>query len=302
LTFRTSVGIYGLENVLGGDFRRTSDVVKRADALGIDQVVMTDHVVMGTRTDRYPYGPFPTPPDAPWFEPIVAMSAFAAVTQRIRLSMSVLIAPLRPAVLLAKQAATLDLLSNGRLDLGVGTGWQREEYDASGIPFEGRGARLAEQMRACRDLWTNAPATYQGETVDVRGLYSKPFPVQKGGPPLWFGLAPTEINCRRIAELGIGWIPIQQDPGAIGEGVRALRAAFTRAGRDPSALQVRAHLPPRANSAGQLDLEATLAAGLEPALAAGATVIEILPFLFARSESEINGVLERIAKLGKLGR
>jgi probable F420-dependent oxidoreductase len=299
MTIRTSVGLYGLENVLGGDFRRVTDIVKRADALGIDQAVMTDHVVMGTRTDRYPYGPFPSPPDYPWFEPIVAMSAFAAVTTRIRLSMSVLIAPLRPAVLLAKQAATLDTLSSGRLDLGVGTGWQREEYDASGIPFEGRGVRLAEQMRACRDLWTNAPGTYQGETVDVRGLYSKPFPVQKGGPPLWFGLAPTPVNCARIAELGVGWIPIKQDPAAIADGVKSLRAAFARAGRSPSELEVRAHIPPRPNSAGHLDLEATLAAGLEPALAAGATVIEILPFLFARSEREIDAVLERIAKLGR---
>jgi len=299
MTTRTSVGLYGLENILGGDFRRVTEVVKRSDLLGIDQVVMTDHVVMGTRTDRYPYGPFPSPPEVPWFEPIVAMSAFAAVTQRIRLSMSVLIAPLRPAVLLAKQAATLDVLSSGRLDLGVGTGWQREEYDASGIPFEGRGVRLAEQMRACRDLWTHAPGTYQGETVDVRGLYSKPFPVQPGGPPLWFGLAPTELNCRRVAELGVGWIPIVQDPAAIGEGVRALRAAFSAAGRDPSELQVRAHIPPRPNSAGQLDLEATLAAGLEPALRAGATVIEILPFLFARDEQGVNRVLERIAKIGK---
>jgi probable F420-dependent oxidoreductase len=299
MTPRTSVGLYGLEAVLGGDFRRVTEVVKRSDDLGIDQVVMTDHVVMGTRTDRYPYGPFPSPPEYPWFEPIVAMSAFAAVTTRIRLSMSVLIAPLRPAVLLAKQAATLDLLSSGRLDLGVGTGWQREEYDASGIPFAGRGERLAEQMRACRDLWTNAPGTYQGKTVDVRGLYSKPFPVQKGGPPLWFGLAPTEINCQRIAELGVGWIPIVQDPTAIADGVRALRAAFTRAGRDANQLQVRAHIPPRPNSAGRLDLEATLAAGLEPALRAGATVIEILPFLFARNEQDVNRVLERIAKIGK---
>jgi probable F420-dependent oxidoreductase len=298
MAIRTSVGLYGLENVLGGDFRRVTDVVKRADAVGIDQVVMTDHVVMGTRTDRYPYGPFPSPPEYPWFEPIVAMSVFAGVTTRIRLSMSVLIAPLRPAVLLAKQAATLDLLSSGRLDLGVGTGWQREEYDASGIPFAGRGERLAEQMRACKDLWTNAPGTYHGETVDVRGLYSKPFPVQLGGPPLWFGLAPTEINCKRIAELGVGWIPIVQDPAAIGGGVESLRAAFARAGRDLSELQVRAHIPPRPNSAGHLDLEATLAAGLEPALQAGATVIEILPFLFARDAQSVNRVVERVAKIG----
>ena len=109
MTVRTSIGLYALENVLGGDFRRVAEVAKRADGAGIDQIVMTDHVVMGTRTDRYPYGPFPSPPDYPWFEPIVAMATFAGVTSRVRLSMSVLIAPLRPAVLLAKQAATLTL-------------------------------------------------------------------------------------------------------------------------------------------------------------------------------------------------
>jgi probable F420-dependent oxidoreductase len=298
MALRSAIGIYGLENVLGGDFRRMIEVVRRADAVGIDQVVMTDHVVMGTRTDRYPYGPFPSPPDHPWFEPVVAMASFASVTSRIRLSMSVLIAPLRPAVLLAKQAATLDVLSGGRLDLGVGIGWQREEYEASGIPFESRGVRLAEQMRACRDLWTHAPASYQGETVNVAGLYSRPFPLQAGGVPIWFGIAPTEINCKRVAELGVGWIPISQDPADIAEGVSALRAAFTRAGRRPQELQVRAHLPPRQSSSGRLDLEATLAAGLEPALAAGATVIEILPFLFCASEREIAPCLERVAKLG----
>ena len=102
MTTRTSVGLYGLENVLGGDFRRVTEIVRRADAEGVDQIVMTDHVVMGARTDRYPYGPFPSPPEYPWFEPMIALASFASVTERIRLSMSVLIAPLRPAVLLAK--------------------------------------------------------------------------------------------------------------------------------------------------------------------------------------------------------
>ncbi len=297
MPLRSAIGIYGLENVVGGDLRKLIDVVRRADGSGIGQVVMTDHVVMGTRTDRYPYGPFPSPPDHPWFEPMVTLAGFASATAHIRLSMSVLIAPLRPAVLLAKQAATLDVLSGGRLDLGVGIGWQREEYEASGIPFESRGVRLAEQMRACRDLWTHAPASYQGETVSVAGLYSRPFPLQAGGIPLWFGIAPTEVNCKRIAELGVGWIPISQDPADIAEGVRALRAAFARAGRDPKELEVRVHVPPRPNSAGRLDLEATLAVGLEPALAAGATVIEILPFLFCTSERELAPCLERVAKI-----
>jgi alkanesulfonate monooxygenase SsuD/methylene tetrahydromethanopterin reductase-like flavin-dependent oxidoreductase (luciferase family) len=125
--FRTAVGIFGLEGCLGGDFSKILGVMQRADALGIDQMVITDHVVMGERTDRYPYGRFPVPPAHPWYEPVVTLAAIAGATSRIRLSTGVLIAPLRPAVLLAKQAATLDVISGGRLDLGVGTRGHREE-------------------------------------------------------------------------------------------------------------------------------------------------------------------------------
>jgi probable F420-dependent oxidoreductase len=296
---RTAISIYGIENLFGGDFRRVADVVRRADELGIDQMVMTDHVVMGERTDRYPYGPFPTKTDYPWYEPFVALSVFAAQTRRIRLSTSVLIAPLRPAPLLAKQAATLDVLSGGRLDLGVGTGWQREEYAASGIPFEGRGRRMAEQLRACRALWRGGRASFHGETVAFDEITCHPTPLQPGGVPLWFGLAPTDANCALVAELGVGWIPISNDPALIAEGVAKYRAAFARAGRDPAELQVRAHLAPRPGPSGALDLEASLAAGLEPALAAGVTHVDVLPFLFCREAGELDACLARIARIGR---
>ncbi len=293
---RTAIGIWGLENLYGGDFRGVIDVVREADALGIDQLVMTDHVVMGERTDRYPYGQFPVPPAYPWFEPMLALAAMASVTARIRLSTSVLIAPLRPAVLLAKQAATLDQISNGRLDLGVGTGWQREEYAASGVPFERRMARLEDQLRACQALWRGSPASFTSESVSFDAVHCRPAPVQAGGVPLWFGIAPSEAGCRRIAELGVGWLPISQDPEAIGAGVASLRAAFRAAGRCESELEVRAQLPPKFGADGAPDLEATLA-GTDAALAAGATVVEVLPYLFCRAAADVGPCLARVAKI-----
>jgi probable F420-dependent oxidoreductase len=295
---RTAVSLFGIEHLFGGDFRRVVDVVRRADDLGIDQAVLTDHVVMGERTDRYPYGKFPVATDYPWFEPMVAMAAFAAVTKRIRLSTSVLVAPLRPAALLAKQAATLDVLSGGRLDLGVGTGWQREEYRAVGIPFAKRGERLAEELRACRALWRGGRTSFHGATVSFDDITCRPPPVQDGGIPLWFGLAPTESNCALVAELGVGWIPISQDPAVIRDGVAKLRAAFARAGRDPGELRVRAHLPPRPGASGTLDLEATLASGLDAALEAGATHVDLVPVLFCREAGDLERCLARIARIG----
>ncbi len=293
--FHTAIGIFGIENLYGGDFTKVIEVVAEADRLGIDQVVMTDHVVMGERTDRYPYGNFPLPPPAPWYEPVVALSAFAAATKRIRLSTSVLIAPLRPPVLLAKQAATLDVVSGGRLDLGLGTGWQREEYDASMLPFERRGARLEDQVRACRALWRDAPASFESETVRFEGIYSRPAPVQDP-LPLWFGMAPTPVNARRIAELGTGWLPISQHPDQLAEGVAVLRAAFEAAGRDPAELKVRAQLLPQAGEKGP-DLDATLG-GLETALEAGVTHVEVLPIVFCRKPDQLQPLLERVAALG----
>jgi len=292
--FRTAVGIFGLQDFHGGDFRKVLELMRRADELGIDQMVITDHVVMGERTDRYPYGNFPVPPDYAWFEPIVAMSAIAAATTRIRLATSVLISPLRPAPLLAKQAATLDVISGGRLDLGVGTGWQREEYEASGIPWPRRSQRLEDQLRACRALWTRSPASFTSETVSFDTIHCRPAPLQSP-LPIWFGVAPTPASCRRIAELGQGYLPISQDPAVIAEDVKKIKAAFMEAGRDPGELEVRVQLRPVMGSAGP-DLEATLA-GVEPALEAGATVIEVLPIVFSRSARDVDRCLERIAGL-----
>ena len=270
------------------------ELATAAEAAGIDQIAVPDHLAIGPRTDKYPYGRFPLPADEPWLEPLTLLAAMAGATQRIRLATGVLIAPLRPALLLAKTAATLDVLSGGRLDLGVGLGWQREEFDANGTPFANRGARLEDQLRACRALWSGGPVSFRSETVSFDELRCLPRPLQPGGPPLWLGVAANERNAARIAEFGAGWLPMETEPAAIARGVAMLRRAFEAAGRDPDTLGVRANAPVASDGAGRPDLDATLAA-LPRLRDAGVSIAGFALARFVRSQGEIPGFLARLA-------
>lgn len=291
-----AIGLYGTHQWFGGDFAAVAEVGRIADEAGIDQVSITDHVVMGEHLENYPYGPFPAPLDYPWYEPLTVLAALAAATRRIRLSTGVVIGPLRPAVLLAKQVATLDVLSRGRVTLGLGVGWQKEEYEAAGVPWEGRFTRLEEQVRVCRLLWSEAPASFHGKTVSFERIHAWPRPVQRGGIPLWFGLAPTERNVERIAALGDGWIPMEQRPEQLAEHIGKLRAAFAARGRDPQSLAVRVVPRPVFRADGSADLEATLAQ--VPALeAAGATMVELFPALYCRGLEDLAAFCRRLAAL-----
>ncbi|MBV6417580.1 MAG: F420-dependent glucose-6-phosphate dehydrogenase [Steroidobacteraceae bacterium] len=295
---QVAIGLYGLQQWFGGDFAPVVDLARRAEQAGVDQVSITDHVVMGEHLDKYPYGKFPSALDFPWFEPLTVLAAIAGATQRIRLSTGILIAPLRPAVLLAKQLATLDVMSRGRVTIGLGLGWQREEYDAAGVPWEGRYTRLEEQVRVCKLLWSEAPASFNGETVRFERIHAWPRPVQEGGVPIWFGLAPTERNIDRIAALGDGWIPMEQRPERLAVHVDKLRAAFAARGRDPRSLAVRVVLRAVFRADGSPDLDATLAA--VPALAAaGVTMVEVLPLVFCRGPQDFDAFCERMAGVKK---
>ncbi|HKJ25300.1 MAG TPA: TIGR03619 family F420-dependent LLM class oxidoreductase, partial [Myxococcota bacterium] len=254
-----SLLVAGLPRLFGDDLAAIVELGRAADAAGIDQLVLPDHLAIGPRTDRYPYGRWPGPDDAPWLEPLTTLAAIAGVTRRIRLGTGVLIAPLRPALLLAKTAATLDVLSRGRLDLGVGTGWQREEFAAAGVPFRGRTARMDDVLRACRALWRDAPASFRSETVSFEAIRCLPRPVQRDGPPLWIGGAATPGNLARLAEFGAGWMPIGLDDDAFRDGLARAREAFAAAGRDPATLGVRATLAPVRGADGRVDVGASLA-------------------------------------------
>ena len=267
-----------------GDPRALVDLAVKAEAAGVDGVVVVDHVLIGERTDRYQWGPFPYGPEAPWLEPITVLTAIATATERLVLTTGVLVVPLRPAALLAKQIATLDVLSRGRVVLGVGTGWQEEEFTAEGLSFADRGRLLTDGIAACRVLWRDSPATFDSSSVSFTNVWSEPHPVQAGGPPVLFSGTLTPRNIRRIVELGDGWIPIM---GAtlddVGAGVTILRGAYVDAGRDPSELLVRAPLPLVTAPDGQRDLGASLAR-VPDVLAAGATEISVTSSVFVEAD------------------
>ncbi len=296
---QVAIGLYGLQGWFGGDFAPVTEVVKVADQAGIDLVSITDHVVMGENTHEYPYGPFPAPLDFPWFEPLTVLAVLAGVTRRIRLSTSVVIAPLRPAVLLAKQLATLDVMSRGRVSIGLGVGWQKEEYIAAGVPWEGRYRRFVEQLQVCKLLWSQAPAAFHGATVDFQKIHAFPRPVQKGGIPIWLGLSPSDRNIERMAEHGDGWIPMEQNPDKLAPLIARIRGAVAARGRDPAAFTVRVVPRFAFGAGGAPDLEATLA-GVPALIAAGADMVELFPGTFCRGPADFEAFCARILKIKAL--
>ena len=287
---KMSIGLLGIERLIGGDFARVVEVARQAEEAGIDMLSITDHVVMGEHLENYPYGSFPLPLDYPWFEPMVVLGAIASATKTIRLSTGVLISPLRPAVLLAKQLSTLDVMSHGRVTIGLGIGWQKEEYDASGLPWETRYKQFDEQVAVCKLLWSEAPASFHGKTVNFDRIHAFPRPVQAGGIPLWLGLAPTEKNFARIAEYGDGWIPMERDPVVLAGHIKALRDAFAARGRLRTDAKVRVGIRPAAGS----DLDAVLASS-KAVVDAGADVLEFIVSAWCKTGAELPGFFAKLA-------
>ena len=248
------------------------ELARAAEDAGVDTLIAVYHVVMGERLDRYLWGPFPfTDLTTPWPEPLTTLAAIAGATSRIRLATGIVIAALRAPALFAKTIATLDVLSRGRVDLGVGTGWQKEEYDACQLDFEKRGALLTETIAACRALWTQSPASYQGSTMSFRNIWCHPQPVQPGGIPLWFSGTLNKANMARMAELGDGWIPIMGESlEGMREGRERIEDAWTKRGRDPRKLRVRGSLRVIQGRGGRPDVRASLE-DMHAQLEAGAT-------------------------------
>ena len=269
-----SLGIATFGTPTGGDWRHLLDLARAADEAGVDRLVLPDHVVLGEHTADYPWGRFPTGPTADWLEPLTTIAALSAVTERVRFLTGILVVPIRPSALLAKTAATIDVLSGGRLDLGVGVGWQREEFDAVGVDFTSRGAQLDRSIADCRTLWSGEPLPVTGVDGVFGRVWCAPLPAQER-LPVWFSGTLGRRNLQRIVELGDGWIPIMgATPDDVATGVTELRAGFTAAGRDPGSLQVRAAPAMVRDADGVTDLEATLAVVPE-LIAAGATDIHL---------------------------
>ena len=282
-----SLGLPNFGGWPGPDPRSLVAVARAADDAGVDRLVVSDHVVLGNRTDAYAWGRFPTGPDGPWLEPLACLTAFATATSRVRLATGILIAPLRPAALLAKSVATLDVLSGGRVDLGVGVGWQQEEYAALGLDFARRGRLLEETVAGCRALWTGLPASYDGDRVRFADVYCVPQPVQRP-LPVWFAGTLNDRNVRRIVEMGDGWIPIM---GASLDDIRTGATRLREAAGRP--LSVQAPVPPVRDDAGRVDIGATMA-GVPDLVAAGVTNVYVNIASFARSAAEGSAVVPRV--------
>lgn len=263
------------------DWHQILELAKLAEAAGVDRILLTDHVVMGEHTDAYPWGPFPFAPDLPWLEPLTVLSAMAAVTERVRFSTKILIAPLRPAPLLAKTLATLDVLSRGRMEVGVSTGWQREEYEASGLDWAERGQRLTDTLEACQVLWRDAPASFRSPTVSFDRVWCRPRPIQPDGIPVWFAGGLHARNRDRLVRLGAGWVPPPYTPvDQLAGDVLTLRRAWAEGGRAVDDLQVQGDLDALQGASGRPDLVASLAA-VPRWVEAGATTINVVMSLFS---------------------
>ena len=297
LTLRLPIG-----SQPGSDPASLVDLARRAEAAGFSAVSISDHVVMGAHADLYPWGDFPFPPEAPWYEPLTVLTAIAASTTTLGLTTGILIVPLRPAALLAKWAATIDVVSGGRLELGVGTGWQKEEFDAQGLEHGQRGQMLTDFIGACRALWNGDPASWSSPTVNFTDIWCDPKPHRPGGIPILFSGTLTPRNLRRIVELGDGWIPIMGERrDGIAAGVSELRRRFEEAGRDPASLRVRSAARIGRDADGRPDIAASLERSRD-LLDAGVNDLDMPLISFADRDAFFDRAAESIAGLDWLAR
>ncbi|HZO44214.1 MAG TPA: LLM class F420-dependent oxidoreductase [Methylomirabilota bacterium] len=221
-------------------------LVQRGERLGFASVMIADHLVFPvTIKSRYPYtvsGDFPGQGDV--LDQLSLMAFVAAKTTRLRLVTSVMIVPYRNPVLTAKALATIDVLSKGRVTLGVGVGWMREEFEALGAPdFDRRGAVTDEYIQIFKTLWTRSPASFAGRFYRFDALHSRPHPVQKPHPPIWVG-GHSKAALRRAARLGDGWHPVGANaavplpPSELRALLDELYRLTAAEGRDPKALTI----------------------------------------------------------------
>lgn len=233
-------GIHFPQAEIGSDYRAIRDFVQSAEELGYSHVNVPDHVIQ-TRTPR---GPLPMAnfytTEFPHHETMTTLAFLAAVTKTLQLKSAVIILPQRQAVLVAKQAAQIDVLSGGRMQLGVGIGWNEPEFEALDMNFRNRAKRFEEQIDVCRKLWTEQHLSYQGEWHTITDAGLAPLPLQRP-IPIWIG-AIAEPAVRRAARLADGWQVIAVDQ--LGDQTKAKFDCFYEAaqvaGRDPAAIGVEA--------------------------------------------------------------
>ena len=236
------LGLHALGIGTGARREVIDAVAVAAEAAGFSTLWVGEHVVMVDRgASRYPYAPdgrIAVPADADWLDPMVALSFAAAATREIRLATGVLLLPEHNPVTLAKQAASLDRLSHGRLALGIGVGWSQEEFAALGVPFKRRGARTDEYLAAMRTLWREDPASFTGEFVNFADIRVNPKPARNGRIPIIVG-GNSDAALRRAARTADGWYGFNLSGTAhASERITRLRSFCETGLRDASEVEI----------------------------------------------------------------
>ena len=213
---------------------------RNADETGFESLWTVEHVVVPVGYESpYPYSPtgkMPGPENSPISDPLVALGYAAALTKRIRLATGIVILPQRQAALVAKQAAEVAVLSEGRFRLGIGVGWNAVEYEALGESFRNRGRRVEEQIALMRALWGESVISFEGEFHSVVKAGINPRP-PGGNIPLWIG-GMSDVVQDRVGRLADGWFPQYRDPADLAAGLERVHTAAEAAGRDPASIGI----------------------------------------------------------------
>jgi probable F420-dependent oxidoreductase len=231
LAFASSIGIDGPTSL---------EICQRAEAAGFESVWCGEHVIMPDDIgSKYPYTPdgkIPAEPETPIPDPLVWLGFAAAAAPTLRLGTCILIVPQRNPLILAKELATLDQLSGGKVELGLGVGWMKEEFDALGVPWERRGARNDEYIAAMKKLWAGPHAEFHGDFVDFPPVTCSPRPVNGDIPIIVGGDSQAAVN--RAARLADGYFPGEGDNERLAALLGRLRIATEKAGRDPASVKI----------------------------------------------------------------
>jgi len=254
------LGLHALGIGSGADRAVIDAVASAADSRGFATLWAGEHVVMVDRSaSRYPYsddGVIAVPAQADWLDPMIALGFAAAASTRITVATGVLLLPEHNPVIVAKQAASLDRLSGGRLTLGVGVGWSREEFDALGVPFEHRAARTAEYVASMRTLWRDDVASFDGKFVSFDSIRVNPKPARDRRIPIVVG-GNSDAALRRVVDWGDGWYAFNLDGVTeVRERVGKLNQLCAESGRDRGELRLAVAL--RSPRVGDVDALAEL--------------------------------------------
>ena len=237
-------------------------LARRAETIGFDSLWIPEHPII----PRGPVTPYPFGGDLPehygrWNDPFIALTMAAAVTTKIKLATGICLLPERETLVTAKAIASLDYYSGGRVVLGIGAGWLKEETEIMGAKFVTRWQRMREMTEAMRKLWTEESPSYQGTQINFPAVRCEPKPTQIGGPPFLLG-GHGEKALTRIARSYDGWCPIVPDPKAYGAEASELREMFHAGSRDPNKLQLSPFVDPENGELSTATLKAYKDAGV----------------------------------------